>query len=118
VAAIWDLRNYRYLANIWNNQSYQYIVICVTYMQRHEDPHLDITTTNQDLPLPINFIPQHPRTFKRYHFPWFQHQILTCLRVSSPQFVLIFNTKFAESDDKNILTILQGVFYDPQQLIY
>ena len=84
----------------------------------NEDPHLGITTTNQGLPLPVHFIPQNPRTLKRYHFPWFQHQKLTCLRVPPSPFPFFFHIEFAEPADKNILTIHQGIFYDLQQLIY
>ena len=81
----------------------QYILLAMTLTQ--------ITTANQDLPLPIHSFPQFVRAFKSHDPSRSQHQIFPGLRVPPSTFPFFFHIEFSKSGDHDILARRQGGLY-------
>jgi hypothetical protein len=63
----------------------------------------------------VNPISQHARAIKSNNPSRFQHHIFTSCRIPSPPFPFFFDTKLAETTDKDILTGFKGSLYNLQQ---
>ena len=63
---------------------------------------------------PVQPLPQHPGTLKRYHAPGVQGQVTTGGRVSAFPLGLVFHFEFPETGDQDILSRFKGEFDDFQ----
>lgn len=64
--------------------------------------------------LPIQLLPQHPRTPERDHSSGIKDQIIACGRVSAFPLVLVFDLEFPEAADEDVFAGFQGGFHDFQ----
>jgi len=63
----------------------------------------------------VQFFPQLHGALESDHFPWSQHQVLSCRRIPASSFLFLFHTEFAEAGDQYIFSGCQGLFDELQQ---
>jgi hypothetical protein len=61
----------------------------------------------------VQFFPQLHGALESDHFPWSQHQVLSCRRIPTASF--LFHTEFTEAGNQYIIARRQGLFDEFQQ---